>query len=329
MADRAKVVESVQVGDETTAGTAVAADKTLRAVSIETKVPAQADMYRPDGHKFNALSALNMEWSQLNLSGKPTYTELLYPLMMMFGLPSASTVGSTGKKYVFDMSDTSLLTPKTLTIEKGNSVRAQKIAGAALTDLGLTFSRKNGVGITGQGLGRLFTDGITLTASPSDVSLVPIVGKQLDVYIDAAAADLGTTQMLRAFAIEPQITGVFGPIWAIDSSQSSFTGLVDLAPTTSCKVTLEADAAGMAYLSNFRADDTFFLRVSGTGPVIEAGTPDVTYELFYDVCLGIKSIDPDNDEDGVTVISYDCEFVKDSTWGKALEITLQNDIASV
>ena len=329
MVDRAKALESVQFGMESTPGTVVPAITNIRAMSVETLIPATAEFFRPDGHKFNALDFLNMEWSEANITGKPTYTELAYVFAGLFGNVAPVNVGTTGRKRSFVMADAAYATPATITVEKGGSVRAQRIAGLTLTDVGITASRKNGLALTAKGIGRLFTDGITMTASPTDVALIPIMGKQLDLFIDSSSASLGTTKMLRGFSVEHSITGAYGPIWAIDSSQTSFAGTVDLAPATSCKIMLEADAAGMAYLSQFRAGTEIFARLLATGPVIEAGTPPPTNTLQWDACLGIKTVTTDGDDDGVTVVTYDCEYIKDSTWGKAQQIDLTNAIATL
>jgi len=268
-----------------------------------------------------------MEWSTFALSGKPTYTELCWLLAMMFGNPSPAASGVAVKTRTYDMADTALLAPTTATIMKGSSVRAQKLAYGLLHDLGMTFSRSAGLTLTGAGIGQLFTDGITMTASPVDVPLVPIVGKHLDFYIDATGAALGTTKMLRAFHVEPSLTGVYGPIWPINSANASFGAAIDLPPTTGVKITMEADAAGMAYLSQFRADTTIFCRLLATGPLMAADA--VAYSLTYDVALGIKSVSPDEDESGVTVVTFETEMTKDPTWGKALEIKVVNDVAAV
>lgn len=326
MVDRAKVTEAVQVGLEATPGTPVAAPTNIRSVSIETKIGGQADFFRPDGRKFNALAETNMEWTTWTMNGKPTYTEMGWLLAPMFGNPSPSSSGVAVKTRVYSMLDTTILTPKTITIEKGNSVRAQKMAYGLLTDLGFTFSRSAGLTLTGTGIGQLWTDGITMTASPVDVPLVPMVGKELDFYIDATGAALGTTKMLRAFHVEPSISGVYSPLWAINSAVTSYAGHVDTAPTTGLKITVEADAAGMAYLTQYRADTTIFARLKSTGPVIDTAIP---YSFTYDAALLIKTVTPDEDESGVTTVTYETEFVKDTTWGKALELTLVNNVATV
>lgn len=326
MADRAKVGENTQIGLEATPGTAVAAPTNLRSMSVMMRMPGSADLFRPDGHKFNALAEQNMEWSSFEIDGKPTYTEICWPLAMMFGNPAPVASGDAVQTRTYEMLDTTILTPKTATIEKGGSVRAQEIAYALMTDFGLEISRSNASRLTGAGIGRLFTDGITMTADPEDVPLVPIMGKHWDVYIDSAAAGLGTTKMLRAFRVAPSITGVFGPLWAINSANASFAAHVDLAPTTGLRLVLEADAAGMAYLTQFRAGTKIFLRAEATGPIIDTAIP---YSFTFDVALLVKSMVPDEEEAGVTIVTYETEFVKDDTWGKALQIVVVNDVETV
>lgn len=326
MVDRAKVLESVQIGLEVTEGTAVAAPTNIRSVSIETKIGGAAELFRPEGRRFNTLGTLNQEWSTFAVNGKATYTEICYILPMLFGNPAPTNTGIAVKTRVYTMSDTAYLTPVTATIMKGGSVRAQKFAGSLLTDFTMSFSRKSGISLTGSGIGRLFTDGITMTPTPADIALVPIVGKQLDCYIDATAAGLGTTKLTRVFSLEHSLTGVFGPVWAIDSTQSSYSGHVDLAPGTGVKFMAEADATGMAYLTQFRAGTLMFVRVQALGADVEATFP---YTFTYDVCLLIKSVTPDEDEDGVTTVTYECELVKDSTWATALNITVVNGIVTV
>jgi len=326
MTDRASVAEATQIGLEVTPGTGVAASTNIRSTSVMFKMPGSADLFRPDGHKFNALAEDNAEWTGFDLAGKPTYTELAYLLAPMFGNPAPTSSGVAVKTRVYSMLDTTILAPKTLTIEKGGSVRAQKLTYGVLTDFGMSISRASGCTLTGAGIGQLFSDGITMTPTPVDVPLVPMMGKHFDLWIDASGAALGTTKLLRAFKVEPSVTGVYGPIWAINSASTSFSATVDLAPTTSCKLTLEADAAGMAYLTQFRAGQTIFARLKATGGIIDTAIP---YSFQWDMALLIKSVGPDSDESGVKTVEFETELTKDGTWGKAHEITLVNDVASV
>lgn len=322
MTDRATVNQAVQWGIEATPGTPVAADKTVRSMSIDIDVAGDNVLYRPGGHKFNAITIPNQEWSTWTLTdGMPTYTELNYLLTAIFGASTDSLAGTTGHQRVYTVADVGAITQKTLTIEKGSSVRAEQIAYALLTDLTLTWTRKDGGKIAGQGIGQLLTDGITMTVSPTDVPLVPIAGKQLDFFIDSTWATLGTTKMLRAFSVEQAITGVYGPVWPIDSAQASWAAVVEMAPTTSVKIVLEADASGMAYLAQYRSGDLIFARLQATGPQIEVGPPEVDNLMQYDTALGIKTISGlTADEDGIAAVTIEAELVKDSTSGNALQV---------
>jgi hypothetical protein len=327
MVDRAHVNEAAQWGVEATPGTPVPADKQIRSMSLTLGVEGENDVFRPDGHKWGALVAPTMEWTSFRLEGRPTYTEIMYPLESIAGAPVVTTVGTAGKKRVYTIQDTQPDDAQTLTIEKGSAVRASQITYGLVTELGFTFNRRNGVAITGGGIGQLLTDGVTMTASPTALPLVPIIGKQIDVYIDGAAADLGTTKMLRAFAIEPALGNKYGPVWPIDSDHPSWDGHVELVPTGTVRLRLEADAAGMAYLAQYRSGDLIFVRVEAIGSEFEAGQP---YQFTYDTCLGVRRItDFGADEDGVTVLAYETDLVADGTWGKAIEIAVTNDVAAV
>lgn len=326
MVDRAKVSETIQVGLESTPGTAVAAPTNLRSVSVMLKMPGSADLFRPDGHKFNVLAEDNAEWTAFDLNGKPTYTEICYLLAPMFGNPAPASSGVAVKTRTYEMLDTTILTPITLTIEKGSSVRAERITYGLLTDFALSVTRANGLTLTGAGIGQLYQDGITKTVSPVDVPLVPMMGKHFDVFVDSSSASLGTTKMLRAFKVESSLAGVYGPIWPINSALTSFGAHVDLAPTTAVRLTLEADAAGSAYLTQFRAGTTIFLRVKATGAVIDTAIP---YSFTWDSALLVKSVSPDEDESGVVTMTYETELTKDSTWGRALQIGVVNDVPTV
>lgn len=330
MTDRAHVLETTQVGVEATPGTSVAAGTALRSMTVDIDIGGTAEIYRPDGHKFAALAIPNAEWTTWKINGRPTYTEILFLLESIFGTVTPSGVGSGGHKRDYSMADTAADAAKTLTIEKGQAAHAHKLTYGLLTDWALSFSRNKGITMTGAGIGQLLSDGITMTPTPTNLALVPIVGKQLDLYIDASWAALGTTKMLRAFDAAPSVAGKYGPIWAINSANPSFGGHVELAPTTGHVISLEADATGMAYLSQFRAGSEIFVRVAATGPNFEAGTPGHAYAFTYDVCLGIKTLkNLGKDLDGVVAVEIDTEFVTDGTSGKAVAVSVTNDVASL
>src|SRR5262245_62722486 len=127
MVDRAHVNEAAQWGIEATHGTAVPANKQIRSMSLTLGVEGENDVFRPDGHKWGALVAPTMEWTSFQLEGRPTYTEIIYPLESICGAATMTTVGTGGRKRVYTIQDTAPDNAKSLTIEKGGPVRASRI----------------------------------------------------------------------------------------------------------------------------------------------------------------------------------------------------------
>src|SRR6476469_9047878 len=103
MADRALVFEGNQIGLESTYGTQVAADKKLTAMNIALSPAAEVDVYGPMGQKFDTLSILNREWATADISGKPTFTEIVYPLSSVLTTAALTTpaTGVTARLWTF------------------------------------------------------------------------------------------------------------------------------------------------------------------------------------------------------------------------------------
>ena len=79
MPERSTLNQVVQIGVESTAGTAVAPTTVLAAMSIEPSPTAQVDQFRPAGQKYRSLTALGKEWTEAALSGRLTYNEIVIP----------------------------------------------------------------------------------------------------------------------------------------------------------------------------------------------------------------------------------------------------------
>lgn len=333
MPERSTISQVVQIGVETTPGTAVAASKRLTGMSIEPNPEAEMDQFRPMGQKYNALSILNKEWVEADISGKPTYTEIVYPLSSLLKsvTPTQIMDGATptgAYTWLFEPSSTEEDTVKTFTVEQGGSVRAHRFAYGLVNELGLTFSRE-GTDLSGTMLGRRITDAITLTASPTDVPLVPIIPSQVDIFLDTTSAGIGATKLTRVASVEWGLSGRFNPLWILDSSQASFAGHVEGEPDLSSTISLMADATGMAFLDRMRDGATRFMRIRATGEQIYAGGTPVNHSLTID--MAVKVADPGgfSDEDGVYNSEWDLVGVHDATWGRAFRITVVNNLASL
>lgn len=322
MPERATVTQAVQIGVETTPGTPVAAGKLLQSMAMVPEIHVNSQQYQPTGQKVNSIVVPGEEWSELALSGVVDYTEIMYPFNMILQAATPVQQGATTAYLsTFTPAARAPDTVKTFTIQQGDSVRAQQMAYAFLSELVMTFNRQ-GATITGKGMGQVISDGITLTASPTAMPQKPVIPNQIDIYIDPTSGALGTTKLLRALEAKLTIQNRYGPIWALNSSNASWAANVELDPTFSLDLKVEADAQGMALLTALRAGTTQFVRIKCTSPDL-AGTA-FPFSLTMD--MAVKPATPSTyaDDNGIYAITFTNPLVQDAGWGKFLTVALMN-----
>ena len=283
MPERQTVSQIVQIGKETTPGTAVAATRRLGSMNIALGVNAETNMFKPMGAKYATVQALNREWTTADVSGQPTYDEIIYPLAGIFGAPTTSQImdsaTATGAyQHVFSPKTDQADTPVTFTVESGDAVQAEKAAHLTFTGLGLSVSRSE-VSMSGSALARAITKAITLTSGLTlPTALVPILPGHVSLYTATTAANLGTaqTQLLRVINANPSVGDKFSPAWFVNAAQPSFETVSEPSdgPSSEMRMAVEADAVGMGLRDRLRDDATAHLRLEAQGGenIYNAGT---------------------------------------------------------
>lgn len=273
MVERATTFQTVQIGVESTPGVPVAATKRLQSLSIDPSPKFQADDFQPQGTKFNTLVVLGKEWSEYGLGGRPVFDEIHYFLASLCSNVSPTNPGSpaspVARNWTYSINNTGPDTPATFTVEQGSAARAQQFANFIITELGFVFTRDS-VEVSGSGLGKNIVDGFTLSGGATTLPLVPILPKQIDIYLDSTSAGLGTTKLLRCIRAEWRISNRFMGIWPLNSANFSWDSTVESDPTFQVTLRLEADAQGMGLLSSIRAGTTQFLRIKCQGGFIDS-----------------------------------------------------------
>lgn len=324
MAERASVFQGVQLGVETTPGTAVPANKKLGSLSIQPSIRSESSVFRPMGTKYATVVAQNREWIEASLEGQPTFDEMIYPLSSVLTTAAVTQPDSVGAPsaylWTFDPKSSAADTPKTFTIEQGDAGRAHRFAYGIVSELGLEFSR-SGIGLSGSMLGRRLQDGVTLTASPTSIPLIPILPTQVNVYMDNTAAGLGTTKLTRNFAANLSIGDRFNPVWPLDSSLNSFAATVEAEPTATLEMNMAVDSQWDGILTALRQGDTKFIRIEAVGGTIAAA---VNYRFTIDLAGKVSDVGDFDDEDGVFVVPPTFEIVHDGGWGRALKVEVVN-----
>lgn len=328
--ERATVTQQYQIGVESTPGTAVPANKVLPTVTFDYKPKAEVDLIRPNGWKFPSATFLNKEWAEGKVEGKPCYNALAYLLAGVLKKVAAQQPDATGAPSVYQWTMQPELsaedTVATFTVERGSSVRADRMSYGIIPEFSLSLDRSKAE-LGGSVIGGAFEDGITLTADPSEVPVAPLLPGHVDVFLDESFANLGNTKLTRLLSAEFAISNRFGPLWVLDTDQTSWAAKVEKAPTVTMKLKMEADAVGMSPLAKLRAGDTVFLRLQATGPEIEGG---LHYGLQIDMPAKVSEEPSDfSDQDGVYAIEWTFHAVYCGDCGFALKAVLTNIIGSL
>jgi hypothetical protein len=329
MPERASVNQRIQIGVESASGTGVTATKIVECFDFKPAIKADAKTYRGTGRRWASVAEENREWMEIPVSGNLDYQGIVYMISGPFGAATITThpTGTLSKDWVWTPALTGAITPKTYTIEQGDAVRAHKWVYGLFTSWGYKGSRADFT-CDGTMIGQLLQDNITMTSSPTTVALAPVVGKHVNLYVDATSGGIGGTQFTKAFTIEYKYDGGFGPFWALNRTNTSWTGHVDIAPKNTFKMTVEADSQGMGPIANLQAGSTIYVRVDAVGPIIEATIP---YAMQHDMACKVLNVDPFGDQDGIFTIGYECEIIEDAAWstGQSQKLTVTNQVAAL
>jgi hypothetical protein len=334
MPDRALVQEIVEIGVEATVGTAVPSTVKLQAVQVELDSSITVDRIAPSGNLWDTIAAPRQEYSTGSLTGYPTYTELPWVFSNCFGAAVITTpTGAVlNRRWFWQPSSSVPWTPKTWTIRRGVAGNtAESASYALLTGVGMSFSATAQPEVSGD----LFARALDYTASVGATglttpALVPILPKQVCVYLDPTAAAIGTTRLSRDFVAGFEVGGLNGPFWPLDCTLTSFGGHVPMKPdTTTATLQLGNDVAGREPIVAMRAGDTRYCRIECTGPQIDVGPPAYTHRLRIDMALKVVDAPSRGDADGLSTLEWSFGIFDDPSFGGALKITLDTTTAAL
>jgi hypothetical protein len=317
------IAQGVQIGVETTEGTAVAANKRLQALSINLSPTIETDPFRPMGSKFPTIISLGKDYAEGDLDGRATYNEIVYVLSACLSYAAPTMIGATDAYlWTFAPNPSSPDTTKSLTVEWGRSgaSNARKCAGVYVNEFGLEWSR-DGVVISGSVVGRNVLKGQTLTGSPTTLEPILVLPTQIDVYMDSTWAGLGTTKLLDVTAGAFNIGDRFSPWWTLNSALSSFAAKVESEPSTDLSIRMAANSTGYAYLDDIRAGAKKFIRIEAIGPDADTGEP---YRLTADFCAQYNAAAGEDEDEGALVLEAPMTITTDATSGKALQFEVVN-----
>lgn len=317
---RANVNRVVQVGVESTPGTAVAANKTLPTMNLQLSRSIDVQQFRAQGWKLPTAAPIVHDLGGGSLDGPMNFTEIVYPLSTIV-TPAITTPGGAtlARKWLFTALASGANAFKTLTIQEGDSTAALQMAYSLLTEFGLNYS-DGGATISGTLLGRTPTTA-SLTGSPSAITQLPGTARGVDVYMDAIGGTIGTTKVASAKEATFNISNIQAPNWVLNTTYQSFIDTVEAVLTVAASFAMEFDAqARTLYDAVIAASNPVkLIRFLITGPLIESTT---FYTLKLDFAAQVVGTEQ-RDLDGVWGYQFNLLPQYNSTFGnKAFEIEL-------
>lgn len=334
MPERATVFQVAQLGVESTPGTAVPANRKLNSLMIEPSAHADVQTFKPSGNKYATVTALGREWSAGRVSGPGTFTELIYPLAGMYGYSAVTQIGTTGAyTWQFNPVSVGADTYKTFTVEKGSSdgSGAESSSYNVFTGWGYHLDRGT-FDFTGDMIGRSLSSGITMTAAPTALAVIPILGKQGIIYMEATAGALTapTTKLARLLSADFEHSGAKAPVWVVDSTQASYVAVVEQQPTTTLQIRVAADTQGMSMLADMRAGTMRYFQVKAVGANIGVSA-DYTFQ--HQLAGQVADVQEFGDADGLYAIGFTFQLIHDDAWGggagKAHDIKIVNKLLAL
>ena len=320
MSEKATVFQGVQIGVETTPGTAVPANKKLKSVSIIPQPRAEGDPFRALGDKYASFVSLNKEYAALSIEGKPTYTELPYLLsgFLHYSAP-VQQASTTAYKWTFTSNTSAEDIGKTFTIEQGDTNNAWRVKGGKIAGLTFDFNR-NEVKVSGDGIATKFDENVTITSNPTSLNPVPVLPTHVKLYMaDTHAGLTNATAMTRGFSISYSLTNKFGLAWPLGQDPIAVEG----APNAAARIRMATNTEGMSIFSALRTSQTKWIRIVAEGETIET---TYKYKLSITFPAQVSGLGDFADHENVYTIEAGLTPIHDATWGKSVEIELITDL---
>jgi hypothetical protein len=327
MPERASKSQRIQFGYEAAYDAGATVNRRLQALTVDFDPQAERTPNLAQGYNFPSSTTMGKDFTEGDLGGALVFDELQDLFTMTFGqvVPTAM-VPATAMAWEWNLPNSGDITPKSAKFEKGDASTGESVNGVVVTDLDISWDRE-GFDVGGSVMGTRLNESAVMTSAGvvarPQVSLDP--GK-IGVFIDTATGALGTSRMVRAFEGGFSFGGLFGQIWPLNETKTSYDGIISLAPDSESTILLMADAAGKALLTSLRNGDRRYLRWRVIGPQIGAGP--ATYLFQVDLAIEVVDVASFDDSDGIYAIPFTFALMADETWGKAGVIRVQNTIDS-
>ena len=295
----------VQIGKETTEGTAVAATVIYRGVAM---VEDQSEITPVNEYVGQRVPKVNVyePWSEVVVEfedSEATFEQL--PYWFEAGVEKVTTVGAdtggSGHIYQYDLSNTTENTIRTYTIETGNNQEVNEVNGAFVEAMTLSGAAGEAWMVSGTWRGREMTDAewTSLGVAAAEVMLFNKTTFSIDT------TTIGTTAKTSSvLGFELSAEGLVKPLKAA-AGVAYPSGHYIGTPEVTGSITLRHDATGEAEIGMAQAHTPRLLRLTCNGSALTTAGSSYTYKTMKaDLAIqytSIPTLDEDDGDDTVTL----------------------------
>jgi hypothetical protein len=336
-----KWAHRIQLGRESSAGTAVAATTIWRGIGgmlkdnrAVTMVDELVGIALPTTRAY-----IGMEESALSMAAtEATFEQLIHILeagIKTVGTGASDGVGS-GKIYAYPVGMTSVNTIKTYTIETGDNQQAEEADYCFVEKFTLSGERGQAVKMSADWIGRKVST-TNFTGALSIPTVETILAGRGQFFIDAVGGTIGTTQISETLLKwELSVDTGWRAKYTVDSDASggglefAFAYFDRDSFKAELSVTYEHNATAVAQKLLFQGPTARLVRIQIPGSLL--GTAGTTYAnkwLIIDAALMYTEWDALDADEGNSIVNVTGTIGYDATAAKALSITVVNELASV
>jgi hypothetical protein len=322
-----KALRKIQLGRETTAGTAVAATAiwrgigTLEDTTVVTFPEEDVGYLSGTDRAYIAKEGGTLEMEEV----EATFEQL--PYILEASIKAVNTgvtdTGGSGKVYTYPLPTTAANTINTYTLRAGDSEGAEVAPFGYVSEFTLSGVGGEAVKVNATWMAKSVAPQ-AFTAALSLVDVEEILFSNGTVWIDTTTIGT-TTKSNTLMGMELSVPSGWQPIMAADGSLS-YTGLKNVGAEPTLQVTFEHDATSIAEKAAWKAKTRRLIRLQFKGTALTtAGT--FTYKtLRIDGGGRWEKFDKIDEQDGNDVVTGTFRFRADTSGANFLTLAVVNQV---
>ena len=325
-----KALRKIQVGKETTAGTAVAA--TLKWRGLGT-LEDQRETIFPD-EDVGYLSGMDRVYvpkllAAVAFDAVPATFEQL-PIILSAGVKAVvsgtTDTGGSGKVYTYTFPTTSANTITSWTIEGGDETGEEEMEYSFVESFEIAGNGGEALTISSNWLGRQVTPSTFTAAITTPATVEEVLFGKGKLYIDATT--IGTTQVANTLlGMSLQVNTGWIPKYTAEGNLY-FSFAQSTKPEVLLNLTFEHNSSALAEKAAWRANTTRLIRLNFAGNALTTNGTFTTKLLRIDLAGKWEKFDKIGDMNGNDIVTGTFRAGYDATAAKFAEIKVVNETAS-